>query len=153
MDNVKAEIGINSSLVGDIDSGLGEAKDSVSLSGLGISVSGAGKKFYHKDEAISNPENYDLNDGTLKDAFGVGIVMTTLYAIYIRNNTGGTLQIGAAASPIDIFGTPATHTFELVDNGVFVYLNSSGLTLTPATSDMLKIAGAAGAIDIIIVGA
>lgn len=151
MANNVAGIAINATLSENKDSGLGSVKDSVSLSGLGLSKTGG--KYYHSDAAITNPQTYDLNDGSLKDAFGDAIAFATLYGLYIKNNTGGTLQIGAGTNPVDFFGTPATHTFELVDGGTFLYENPTGLTLTPGSSDDLKFAGAAGDLDIIIVGA
>lgn len=151
MANEVANIAINATLSGNKDSGLGTVKDAVSLSGLGLSKTGG--KYYHNDAAIGADEDYDLNDGSLEDAFGDGIAFDTLFGLYIKNNTGGTLQVGDGTNPIRMFGTAAGDTFELVDGATFVYLNPTGLTLTPGVSDDLKIAGSAGAIDIIIVGA
>lgn len=153
MGNEIATITIGADLTEDKDSGLGLAKDIVSVINLGISKVGSPIKYFHSDDAVSNPETFDLNDGTLKDAFGVGIAFVTLYALLIRNRSGGTLQIGAAANPIGIFATPATHTFQLVNLATFLYEDPTGLTLTPGSSDQLKIAGAAGDIDLIIIGA
>jgi len=151
MANEVSNIAINATMTANKDSGLGTVKDAVSLSSLGMSKSGG--KFWHDDSSISNPERIDLNDGTLEDAFGDAIELVTLYAIYIKNNTGSTLQIGAADHPVDIFGDSSADTFELVTGGTFIYLNPTGLTLTPGSSDALNIAGAAGACDIIIIGA
>lgn len=150
MANEVANIAINVTMTGNKDSGLGTVKDAVSLSGLGISKSGAGIKYYHDNGNLGNPEVLVLNDGSINDAFGDAITFLTLHAIFIKNNSGATLQIGAGANPIDIFGTMATDTFELVDGGTFVYLNPTGLTL--GANDTLTITGSAGAADIIIIG-
>ncbi len=151
MANEAANIAINATMTGDKDSGLGTVKDTVSLSGLGISKTGGNTNYYHSDGNLGNPEVLVLNDASMDDAFGVGITFLTLYAIYIKNNSGNTLQIGAGANPIDIFGDKAADTFELVDGGTFVYLNPTGLTL--GADDTLTITGSAGAADIIIIGA
>lgn len=153
MGNEIANIVIGADLTEDSDSGLGLAKDVVSVINLGISKVGSPVKYYHSDAAVGNPETFDLNDSTLKDAFGVGIAFVTLYAVLLRNRSGGTLQIGAATNPIGIFGTPATETFQLVNLATFLYMNPTGLTLTPGSSDQLKVAGASGDIDLIIIGA
>ncbi len=146
-------IALNATLSASNDSGLGVVKDKVSQTGLGMSKSGGTTRYWHDDGAVGTPERFDLNDGTLTDAFGDAIAFVTLYGLYIKNNTGGTIQIGAADHPIDIFGASVADTFELVTGGTFLYLNPSGLTLTPATSDALTIDGSAGACDIIIIGA
>ena len=148
-----ANIAINATMTANKDSGLGTVKDAVGLSGLGMNKSGGTTRYYHNDGAVLIDQRFDLNDGTLKDAFGDAIAFVTLYGLYIKNNTGGTIQIGAADHPIDIFGTAVGDTFELVTGGTFLYLNPTGLTLTPATSDALTIDGSAGDCDIIIVGA
>ncbi len=151
MANEVANIAINAILSGDKDSGLGTVKDKVSLSGLGMTKSGGTIKYYHSDSNLGNPEVLVLNDASIDDAFGVGITFLTLHAIYIKNNSGNVLQVGAGANPIDIFGDKVTDTFELIDGGTFIYLNPTGLTL--GTDDTLTITGSAGAADIIIIGA
>lgn len=153
MANEIANIVMSMALSEDSDSGQGLAKDVVDIVSLGISKVGSPVKFFHSDDAVNNPETFDLNDATLKDAFGAGIAFVTLYALWIRNRSGGTLQVGAATNPLGIFGTPATETFQLVNLATFLYLDPTGLTLTPGSSDQLKIAGAAGDMDLIIIGA
>ncbi len=149
MANEVANIAINANLSEDKDSGLGTVKDKVALSGLGINKTGV--KHYHSDGVLGNPEVLVLNDASMGDAFGAGISFLTIFAIYIKNNSGNTLQIGAGANPIDIFGDKVTDTFELIDDGTFIYLNPTGLTL--GADDTLTITGSAGAADIIIIGA
>lgn len=151
MANEVANIAINVTMTANKDSGLGTVKDAVSLAGLGISKTGGAVNYYHSDGVLGNPEVLVLNDGTIDDAFGVGITFLTIYAIFIKNNSGNTVQIGAGANPIDIFGDKAADTFELVDDGTFIYLNPTGLTL--GSDDTLTITGSAGAADIIIIGA
>jgi len=148
-----ANIAINATMTASKDSGLGSVADKVGLSGLGMSKTGGTTRYWHSDSALAAPERLDLNDGTLKDAFGDAIAFVTLYAIYIKNNSGGTCQIGAADHPVDIFGAAVADTLELVTGGTFLYLNPTGLTLTPATTDALTIDASAGAYDVIIVGA
>lgn len=150
MANEVANIAVNATLTGSQDSGLGTVKDAVSVSGLGISKSGAGVKYYHSDGVLGNPEVLVLNDASMTDAFGNTLTLLTLFAIFIKNNSGSTLQIGAGANPLDIFGDKAADTFELVDGGTFMYLNPTGLTL--GADDTLTITGSAGAADIIIIG-
>ena len=148
-----ANLALNATLTASKDSGLGSVKDNVGLSSLGMNKTGGTTKYWHDDGAVGTPERFDLNDGTLKDAFGDAIAFITLYGLYIKNNTGGTIQIGGADHPIDMFGASAADTFELVTGGTFLYLNPTGLTLVPATSDALTIDGSAGNCDIIIIGA
>ena len=150
MANEVANIAINATLTGNKDSGLGTVKDTVSLANLGLNKSAGAGKYYHSDGNLGNPEVLVLNDASMNDAFGDGITFLVIHAIYIRNNSGNTLQIGAGANPIDIFGDKVTDTFELVDGGIFVYLNPTGLTL--GADDTLTITGSAGAADIIIFG-
>ena len=151
MANVSASIDVGVSLSGSQDSGMGTVKDVVSKSNLGLSQ--AAGLFYHEDVAITNPQSWTLGSGSdCPNAFGEDQAFGQLTGVYIKNNTGGTLQIGAGANPIDIFGDSAADTFELVTGGTFIYLNPAGLTLTGGASDDLKIAGAAGAVDLIIVG-
>ncbi len=150
MANEVANIAINATLTGNKDSGLGTVKDAVSLAGLGISKSAGAGVYYHSDGNLGNPEVLVLNDDSMKNAFGDGISFLIIHAIFIKNNSGNTVQIGAGANPIDIFGDKVTDTFELVDGGTFVYLNPTGLTL--GANDTLTITGSAGAADIIIIG-
>lgn len=151
MANELAVIAITASLSANKDSGLGTVKDAVSKASLGLSKSGGTIRYYHTDGALGNPEVLVLNDDSITDAFGVGMSIVTLHGIYIRNNSGATLQIGAGANPIDIFGDKVADTFELVDGGIFMYLNDTGLAL--GADDTLTITGSAGNADIIIVGA
>jgi len=153
MANEVGNISIGAILTASKDSGLGGVADKVSLAGLGESFSGGTTRYWHSDGALGAPERLDLNDGTLTDAFGDAIAFTTLHAIYIKNNSGGTCQIGAADHPVEIFGAAVADTFQLVDGGTFVYINPTGLTLTPATSDALTIDSSAGDYDVIIIGA
>ena len=151
MANEVANIALNATLTGNKDSGLGTVKDKVSLAGLGMSKTGASAKYYHSDGVLGNPEVLVLNDASMSDAFGDSISFLTLHAVYIKNNSGDVLQIGAGANAINIFGDKVTDTFELVDGGTFLYLNPTGLTL--GADDTLTITGSAGAADIIIIGA
>ncbi len=151
MANEVANIAINATLTANKDSGLGTVKDLASLAGLGMNKTGGTIKYYHTDGVLGNPEVLVLNDASINDAFGDGITFLTLHGIYIKNNSGDTLQIGAGANPVDIFGDKASDTFELPDGCTFIYLNPTGLTL--GADDTLTITGSAGAADIIIIGA
>ncbi len=151
MANEVANIALNITATGDKDYGQGEVKAKISLASLGMSKTGGTIKFYSSEAALGNPEVLVLNDGSMNDPHGDGLSLLTLHAIYIKNNSGDTVQIGAGANPINIFGDKVTDTFELVDGGTFMYLNPTGLTL--GADDTLTITGSAGAADIFIIGA
>lgn len=132
------------------DTGLGVGKDVVSIATLGMNKTGAGIKYYHSDGNLGDPEVLVLNNGSIEDPFGDAITFLTLHAIYIKNNTGAELQVGAGATPLNLFGDKVNDTFEMVNGSIFMYLNESGLTI--GADDTLTITGSAGAADIIIIG-
>lgn len=150
MANEVGNIAISATLSSSKDSGLGIVKDKVSKASLGINVSGGTTAFYHSDSNLGSPEVLVLNDASLSNAYGESITFVKIFAIFITNNSGNTLQIGAGIAPIDVFGDKTTDTFELVDDGTFVYINRTGLTL--GDDDTLTITGSAGSADIIIIG-
>jgi len=138
---------------------LGVCKDSVSISrgetyGNG-SGSGQCDVIYHDVVAITTLDELDFNGVALKDKFGVGIALTKVKGIFIKNLTGGKLTIGAATNPMPIFGTPATDTLELANNASFLYLApADGLTIGGATGELEFVHAVGGAqnVEIIVVG-
>lgn len=100
---------------------------------------------------VTTADEVDLNGSALKDAFGVGLAITKLKALFIKNLTGGLLTIGAAANPLVIFGTEATDTLELLDDGqFFMTWPGDGLTITGA-GELEFVHGVGGAQDIELV--
>ena len=111
MNGVVASIPINISLQGNNSdtADLGQADDVVKIS-RGISFShGTGANqancfFADTRGILSTGETLDLNDTVLLDAFGVGLALTKLKALFIRNSTDSNLLIGgAAATQIGLF--------------------------------------------------
>lgn len=163
MDNVSVSMAINIALSAD-NSDLGSAelgvcKDLVSIArgetyGNG-SGSGECDVIYHDVVAITTLDELDFNGVVLKDKFGVGIALTKLKGLYIRNLTGGALTIGAAANPMPIFGTPATDTMVLANNDSRLFLfPADGLTIGAATGELEFVHAVGGAqnVEIIAVG-
>ena len=109
---------------------------------------------YHDILPVTTLDEVDFNGVALKDAFGVGIAIVKLKALYIKNLTGGLLTIGAATNPMDIFGTAATDTKELVDDGEW-FQTWPGLGLALAGAGELEFVHAEGGakdVEIIAVG-
>ena len=138
---------------------LGGAVDKVSVS-RGIHLtdgdgSGQCDVFYHDVLPVTTADEVDFHGVVLKDAFGVGIAITKLKALYIKNLTGGVLTIGAATNPMELFGTPATDTEEIPDDGEY-YRSwpGDGLTLGAATGEIEFVHAVGGAqnVEIIAVG-
>lgn len=153
MEHVKAVISLAVSMSGDQDSGMGLVKDAVSKADLGLTTP-TGAKFYHDDREIGTAEEYTLGSGSdCPDAFGNDQAFTKLHALYIKNNTGSDLAIGAGTNPVLLTGTAGSETSILPTGCTFLYINPTGLTLETGVSDDLKLAGTGGDVDIIIIGA
>jgi len=168
MDNVSARFNLAMTLSGDnsdvATSELGIATDQLSLARGAALANGAGANQanveYHDIVAVPTGAGgitLAINDTSLKDAFGVGLEIDKLKAIYVKNNTGGIVTLGAAAAnQLAIFGTPATHTLILRPGGEFLWTapDADGLAVD-GTKDELKIkhdqAGTQN-VDLIIAG-
>ncbi|GAH27746.1 unnamed protein product, partial [marine sediment metagenome] len=152
MEHVKAIISLAASMSGDQDSGMGLAKDAVDKANLGLTTP-TSTKFYHDDREIGAAEEYTLGSGSdCPDAFGNDQAFTKLHALYIKNDTGSDLTIGAGTNPVLLTGTAGSETIILPTGATFLYINPTGLTVQAGTSDDLKLAGTGGDVDIIIIG-
>ena len=163
MDNVSVNIGINLALSGDnsdiAGSELAVAKDILNLTRGETYSNGSGSGecdvIYSAVVAVTTLDELDFNGVVLKDAFGVGLALTKIKGLYIKNLTGGALTIGAAASPMPIFGTPATDTLVLANNDSRLFLfPAAGLTIGAATGSLEFVHAEGGAqnVEIIAVG-
>lgn len=164
MDNVAAGFNLSISCQGDnsdiATADLGTAKDEVAITRGESYADGTGSGqvnvVYHDILPVTTLDEIDLNGTVLKDAFGVGLEITKLKALFIKNLTGGLLTIGAATNPIDMFGTPATHTLELVDDGQWLMTwPGDGLDIDGGGKGELEFVHAVGGaqnIEIIAVG-
>ncbi|GAF68455.1 unnamed protein product [marine sediment metagenome] len=161
MDNVSVNFDLSILCQGDdsdiATADLGSAVDKVSVS-RGVQytdgkLTGECDVFYHDVLPCATAVEHDFNGVVLKDAFGVGLAMTHIKALFIKNLTGGLLTIGAAANPMVIFGTEATDTLELVDDGEW-YMSWPGLGLSIAAAGELEFVHAeGGAKDVEIIAA
>lgn len=106
--------------------------------------------------AASATENLDLA-GSLVDAFGNTLTFAAVKALFIKNNSTGTqvLSVGGAASNV---WSPFANTSDIITinpGGVLFMMDGTGWAVSGGTSDLLKIANAAGAAltyDILIWG-
>jgi len=106
--------------------------------------------------AASATENLDLA-GSLVDAFGKTLTFAAVKALFIKNNSTGTqvLSVGGAASNV---WSPFANTSDIITinpGGVLFMMDGTGWAVSGGTSDLLKIANAAGAAltyDILIWG-
>lgn len=158
MDNVTVDFILSLVAQGDNSSvqGLGSAIDKISENRGVNYTDGSGSDqcdvIYHDIVAITTADELDFNGVVLKDAFLVGLAITKLKAIYIKNLTGGDLTIGAAANPMPLFGTPATETAVIPNNGEwFRTFPGAGLTIGGATGEIEFAHGEGGAKDVEII--
>lgn len=162
MDNVSVNIDLSIVLQGDdsdiATADLGTAVDKCSIA-RGVQytdgvLTGQCDVIYHDVLPVTTLDEVDFNGVVLKDAFGVGIAIVKLKALYIKNLTGGLLTIGAAANPMDIFGTAATDTLELVDDGQWLMTwPGTGLAIAGAGElEFVHAEGGAKDVEIIAVG-
>lgn len=152
MDNVKINFAINIVMEGDdartVALDLGKATDKVNVQrGERYddgALTGQCDVFFHDILAITTLDEVDLNGVVLEDAFGVGLALTRLKALFIKNLTGGLLTVGGASEPLNIFDTPATEKLEIVDDGQWL-MTWPGLGLECGTSNgMLEFVHAVG---------
>ena len=162
MNSVVASIPINISLQGNNSdvADLGQAEDVVKIS-RGISFThGTGANqanvFFADNRGItSTGETLDLNDTVLLDAFGVGLAMTKLKALYIQNQTDAAMTIGgAAATQLGLF-TAVADSIVIPPGGDFFWSAPDASGLDCSSNDSLKITHAGAGTqnyDIIVVG-
>ena len=166
MNNGTVNFLLNLALSGDNSDGgqseLGVTKTQVNIArGLSFahgSGSGQSNVIWHDKLAVTTADTLDLNGVVfgLQDVFGTALVLTKLKALYIKNLTGGNLTIGGAgAAALEIFGTPATDTLVLINNGQFMYIAPEDGLAIDDTKDELKFVHAEGGaqnVEIVIVG-
>lgn len=96
----------------------------------------------HRTLSASASESLNLNSGSLLDAFGEDIALTSIKALIIQADPGNTnnVVVGAAGSdPIaSILGTTGTVT--LPPGACFAFIAPSGAAITPSTAMNLGVA-------------
>jgi len=102
-------------------------------------------------------EVLDVNDGTLKDAFGVGVTLNKIKLLYIKNNaTWANLLIGGDANNVGLYSS-SSDILKLPPTGELLYIAPDVNGLSVAVDPNLKIAhdgtgSASLTYDIIILG-
>lgn len=135
---------------------LGIAVDKLSLS-RGVSYAdGTGANqcdvVYHDILPVTTLDLVDLNGVVLKDAFGVGLAITKLKALFIKNLTGGELEISNNAAEIFPIFEAATDVLKLPDDGQwFMTFPGAGLTIGAATGSLEFVHAVGGAQDVEII--
>jgi len=152
MDNVSANFNLSIALKGDnsdiVTADFGAALDGLTTTRGVTFADGTGSDqvnvIYHDILPVSTLEEIDFNGTTLKDAFGVGLELTKLKALFIKNLIGGLLTVGGASEPLDIFGTSASHVLEIVDNGQWFQTWPGDGLACAASNGMLEFVHAVG---------
>lgn len=162
MDNVSASFSLSISLKGDnsdiVTADLGTAIDNLVLTRGVTYASGTGSDqvdvIYHDILPVTDNQEIDLNGSALKDAFGVGLAITKLKALFIKNLTGAELDVGGATQPLLIVTTPATEKVLIADGGQHLWTwPGEGITITGAGQlEFVHGAGGSQNIEIIAVG-
>lgn len=159
----RAIIGMD--VVQSVSGDLGVARDSIAINGGRSYTDGDGDgeidtAWSDAARALGDGANETLNlhNASLTDKIGRSVAFDAVKAIYIKNNFAlGNLIIGAAAAtPVAIFGTPATETLLLAPGGE-IEMTFPGDGLDVETACNLKIAhdgtgSAAGSYDIAVLG-
>lgn len=144
---------------------LGSAEDRILIAGGATYTDGTGTgninaAWSDAARALADgaDETLNLTNASLTDKVGRTVDFSAIKALYIKNNfAAGNLVIGAAAAtPVAMFGTPATETL-LLGPGAEIEITWAGSGLTVSTNGSLKIAhdgsgSAAGSYDIAILG-
>lgn len=162
MNAVVASIPINISISANNSdtADLGQADNVLKIS-RGVSFThGTGANqanaFFSDQRGItSSGETLDLNDVVLLDAFGVGLALTKLKALYIKNDTDAALTIGgAAATQLGLF-TAVADSIVIPPGGDFFWSAPDANGLDCSANDSLKITHAGAGTqnyDIVVVG-
>lgn len=100
---------------------------------------------------------FDLS-GSLTDAFGNTLSLTSVQCIIIRNlstTVGEDLIVGNGANPFATFVGASVQSFTIKEDGfIILWAPKTGYTVTAGTGDILKIASAAGtpSYELIVIG-
>lgn len=141
MDNVKVNFGVNIVMEGDdartVALDLGKATDKVNMQRgeryEDGTLTGQCDVEFHDILSITTADEVDLNGVVLKDAFGIGLAITKLKALFIKNLTGVELQIGGASSPLVFLTTEATEKLIVpIDGQWLMTWPGEGITITGA---------------------
>ena len=105
--------------------------------------------FFHDILSITTLDLVDLNGVALKDAFLVGLAITKLKVLYIKNLTGGELEISNNAAEIFPIFEAATDVLKLPNNGeLFMTFPGAGLTIGATTGSLEFVHAEGGAQDV-----
>ncbi len=150
MDNVSINFDLSLVAQGDNSSiqGLGSAIDKISEArGIQFTdgvLTGQCDVFFHDILSITTLDTIDLNGVALRDAFLVGLAITKLKVLFIKNLTGVELEISNDAAEIFPIFEAATDVLKLPDDGqLFMVFPGTGLTIG-ATTGSLEFVHAAG---------
>jgi len=161
MDNVSVNFDLSLVAQGDNSSvqGLGSAIDKISSSRGVQFTDGNGSDecdvIYHDNALLTTADVLDFNGVVLKDAFLVGLAITKLKALYIKNKTGVELEISNNAAEIFPIFNAATDVLKIPDDGeLFLTFPGAGLTIgaTTGSLEFVHAAGAPAEVEIIAVG-
>ena len=163
MDNVSVSMAINMALSADnsdiAGSELGAAVDKLSLARGKTYGNGSGSDecdvIYHAVASITTLDKLDFNGVVLKDAFGVGLAITKLKGLYIKNLTGGALEISNDGANVFPLFDAATDVIHLANNGeLMVTWPGAGMTIGGATGkiEFVHAEGGAQNVEIVAVG-
>ena len=152
MDNVSVNFDLSLVAQGDNSSiqGLGSAIDKISEA-RGIqyadgALTGQCDVFFHDILSITTADLVDLNGVALKDAFLVGLAITKLKVLFIKNLTGVELEISNNAAEIFPIFEAATDVLKIPANGqLFMVFPGDGLTIGAATGSLEFVHAGAGA--------
>jgi len=162
MNNVNVNVLLNLALSGDnsdlATADLGTAKDSVSLSRGETYAHGSGSGqcdvIYHDILPVTTADKIDFNGVVLKDAYGVGLAMTKIKTLFIKNLTGGSLEISNDGANIFPMFKASTDTLILPNNSqLFTTWPGAGLTIGAATGKLEFVHAVGGAQNIEIIAA
>ncbi len=160
MDNVSVNFDLSLVAQGDdsdiATADLGGAVDKVSVSrGVRYTdgvLTGECDVIYHDILPVTTLDTVDLNGVVIKDAFGVGIAIVKLKALYIKNLTGGELEISNNAAEIFPIFNAATDVLKLPDDGeLFMTFPGTGLAIGAATGSLEFVHAEGGAQDVEII--
>jgi hypothetical protein len=159
----RAIIGLD--IVQAVTDGMGSSEERILVAGGATYTNGTGTG--NINAAWSSParaladggnETLNLTNASLTDKIGRTVDFSAIKTLYLKNNfVAGNLIIGAAAAtPVALFGTPATHTL-LLGPGDEMEMTFGGSGLDVSTNGSLKIehdgtGSAAGSYDIGLAG-
>lgn len=163
MDNVSVSALVNLALSGDNKLGtfseLGSTKVTVSQSRGTTYADGTGSNqcdvFYHDKIGIATGVIHDLNGVVLLDGLGVGLAITKLKLLYIKNLLGGDLELSNDGANVFPAFKASTDTIVLPDDGEQLWIfPGTGITIGGATGklEFVHAVGGSPFVEIIAAG-